>query len=100
MRPLAARCPGGPRAVEAGRATERGAIVMTAVPASVPARLAGWAFAATVGIGAQLLLWPSRPDTELVLVAIRTASSPMLPSAASRLSRSCICRALEPMHCC
>jgi hypothetical protein len=32
---------------------------------AVPARLAGWAFAATVGIGAQLLLWPSRPDTAL-----------------------------------
>jgi hypothetical protein len=31
----------------------------------VPARLAGWAFAAVVGIGAQLLLWPSRPDTAL-----------------------------------
>jgi hypothetical protein len=26
----------------------------------VPARLAGWAFAAVVGIGAQLLVWPSR----------------------------------------
>jgi uncharacterized membrane protein YccC len=32
---------------------------------AVPARLAGWAFAAMVGIGAQLLLWPSRPDTAL-----------------------------------
>jgi hypothetical protein len=31
----------------------------------VPARLAGWAFAAVVGIGARLLVWPSRPDTAL-----------------------------------
>jgi len=76
------------------------AVMIPAPFSAVPARLAGWAFAAMVGIGAQLLLWPSRPDTELILVAIRTASSPMLPSAASRLSRSCICRALEPMHCC
>jgi uncharacterized membrane protein YccC len=36
------------------------------VPFSVvPARLTGWAFAAAVGIGAQLLLWPSRPDATL-----------------------------------
>jgi hypothetical protein len=32
---------------------------------TVPARLAGRAFAAMAGIGAQLLLWPSRPDTAL-----------------------------------
>jgi len=31
----------------------------------VPARLAGWSLAAVAGIGAQLLLWPSRPDMTL-----------------------------------
>ena len=39
------------------------AVTIPAPFSAVPARLAGWAFAAMVGIGAQLLLWPSRPDT-------------------------------------
>jgi len=38
------------------------AVTIPAPFSAVPARLAGWAFAAVVGIGAQLL-WPSCPDT-------------------------------------
>jgi hypothetical protein len=41
------------------------AVTIPALFSAVPARLAGWAFAAVPGIGAQLLLWPSRPDTAL-----------------------------------
>src|SRR5262249_29799115 len=43
-------------------------IFAVAIPgplSAVPARLAGWAVAAAVAIGAHLLLWPSRPDTAL-----------------------------------
>jgi hypothetical protein len=41
------------------------AVTIPAPFSGVPARLAGWAFAAVAGVGAQLLLWPSRPDTAL-----------------------------------
>jgi hypothetical protein len=40
------------------------AVTIPAPFSAVPAQLAGWAFAAAVAIGAQLL-WPSRPDTAL-----------------------------------
>jgi hypothetical protein len=48
--------------------------VTTPAPFSgVPPRLAGGAFAAETGIGAQLLLWPSRPDTRCVATRRRLA---------------------------
>jgi hypothetical protein len=44
------------------------AVMIPAPFAAVPARPAGWAFAAMAGIGAQLLLWPSRPSSGEVVI--------------------------------
>src|SRR2546429_7870055 len=40
-------------------------------PAAIPARLEGWALAASVGIGAVMLVWPSQPRDRLRAGAAR-----------------------------
>ena len=46
-------------------------ISISAPPAAIPARLEGWALAASVGIGAVMLLWPSQPRDMLRAGAAR-----------------------------
>jgi uncharacterized membrane protein YccC len=46
-------------------------VSIPAPPSAIPARLEGWALAASVGIGAVMLLWPSQPRDRLRAAAAR-----------------------------